>query len=107
FGEQLLGDGQSTAPTPREIPWRVVELPMATQTTPAACTVAAAPAWSGQRGAKWVNGHLADTMYNHWYGPNSEFPDCHNGFHNFALVSARSAHTGGVQVALVDGGARF
>ncbi|MFG0332008.1 MAG: H-X9-DG-CTERM domain-containing protein, partial [Maioricimonas sp. JB049] len=32
---------------------------------------------------------------------------CHNGWHNFALTSARSAHVGGVQAALVDGSARF
>jgi prepilin-type processing-associated H-X9-DG protein len=54
-----------------------------------------------------VNGHLADTMYNHYYTPNANTPDCHNGFHNFALVSARSAHTGGVQAALCDGSVRF
>ncbi len=108
FGEQLIGDGQNSAPNGQDFRHRVVELPTGTQTTPAACAVGSAPAWSGQRGAKWINGHLADTMYNHWYGPNSkEFPDCQNGLHNFALVSARSAHTGGVQIALVDGSVRF
>lgn len=107
FGEQLLGDGENSAPSPGDYRHRVVELSLGTQTTPAACDAASAPAWSGQRGAKWVNGHLADTMYNHWYGPNMGVPDCHNGYHNFALVSARSAHTGGVQVGLVDGSCRF
>jgi len=107
FGEQLLGDGQDVAPAGGDYRNRVVELSMGTQTTPVACDPDAAPAWSGQRGAKWINGHLADTMYNHWYGPNANLPDCHNGFHNFALVSARSAHTGGVQVALTDGSCRF
>lgn len=107
FSEQLLGDGQNAAPATGDYRHRVIELSMGTQTTPAACTAASAPAWSGQRGAKWVNGHLADSMYNHWYGPNANVPDCQNGFHNFALVSARSAHTGGVQIALVDGSCRF
>lgn len=107
FGEQLLGDGQNTAPAGADFRFRVVELAMGTQTTPTACAPGAAPAWSGQRGAKWVNGHLADTMYNHWFGPNANVPDCHNGFHNFALVSSRSAHVGGVQTALVDGSCRF
>ncbi|MFG0332087.1 MAG: DUF1559 domain-containing protein, partial [Maioricimonas sp. JB049] len=91
FSEQLLGDGLNAAPTGNDYRHRVVELPMGTQTTPAACAPASAPAWSGQRGAKWVNGHLADTRYNHWYGPNAELPDCHTGWHNFALTSARSA----------------
>ncbi|MEW4530449.1 DUF1559 domain-containing protein [Maioricimonas sp. JC845] len=107
FSEHLLGDGQDVAPSGNDYRRRVIELSLGTQTTPAACTPASAPAWSGQRGAKWVNGHLADTMYNHWYGPNAREPDCHNGFHNFALTSARSAHEGGVQAALVDGSARF
>ena len=107
FAEHLLGDGQNAAPANADYRHRIVELPMGTQTTPAACDPGSAPAWSGQRGAKWVNGHLADTMYNHWYAPNADVPDCHNGHHNFALVSARSAHTGGVQVAFVDGSCRF
>ncbi|GAB4138137.1 MAG: DUF1559 domain-containing protein [Planctomycetaceae bacterium] len=107
FGEQLLGDGQNVAPDRVDFQYRVIELPNGSQTTPASCDPASAPAWSGQRGAKWVNGHFADTMYNHWYGPNSHLLDCHNRYHNFALVSARSAHTGGVQVALVDGSCRF
>ena len=47
-------------------------------------------------------------MYNHYYSPNSKTaPDCHNGYHNFALTSARSAHSGGVNVALADGVVRF
>ncbi len=107
FGEQLLGDGMNTAPAGTDYRHRVIELPSGTQTTLASCDPLAAPAWSGQRGAMWVDGHLADTMYNHWYGPNATLPDCHNRFHNFALVSARSAHTGGVQVTLVDGSCRF
>ena len=46
-------------------------------------------------------------MHNHWHGPHAEWPDYHNGFHNFALTSARSAHPGGVQVVLVDGSCHF
>jgi prepilin-type N-terminal cleavage/methylation domain-containing protein len=107
FGEHLLGDGGNTAPANNDFERRVVELPMATQTTPAACAPGSAPVWSGQRGAKWVNGHLADTMFNHYFTPNANVPDCHNGFHNFAITSARSAHEGGVQVGLCDGSVRF
>jgi prepilin-type N-terminal cleavage/methylation domain-containing protein len=107
FGEHLLGDGQNSAAGSGNYTKRVVELPGGTQTTPSVCAPASVPAWSGQRGAKWINGHFADTIYNHWYGPNAELPDCHNGSHNFALTSARSAHPGGVQVVLVDGSCRF
>ncbi|GAA4431419.1 DUF1559 domain-containing protein [Bremerella cremea] len=107
FSEHLLGDGNTSAPTNSDYRHRVIELTTSTQTTESACTASGAPAWSGQRGAKWINGHLADTMYNHWYGPNSKNPDCHNGYHNFAITSARSQHPGGVQVAMADGSARF
>ncbi len=61
----------------------------------------------GARGAKWVNGHYADSLYNHFLRPNAADPDCHNGFHNFAITNARSNHTGGVNVALCDGSVRF
>jgi len=107
FSEHLLGDGGTAAPTNNDYRFRVIELDTSTQTTESACTASGAPAWSGQRGSKWINGHLADTMYNHWYGPNSNNPDCHNGYHNFAITSARSQHPGGVQVAMADGSARF
>ena len=46
-------------------------------------------------------------MFNLFYTPNSKEPDCHNGYHNFGLVSARSNHPGGVQTSLVDGSVRF
>lgn len=110
FGEQLLGDGANAViPAGNDARRRVVQLSGATQTTATACSAGMATAanWSGQRGAKWINGHLADSMYNHYYGPNSKSPDCHNGYHNYAITSARSAHTGGVQAALADGGVRF
>lgn len=106
FGEQLLGDGNNAAPATGDYRHRVVELSMATVPTIAGC--ASAATWSGQRGSKWINGHLADTMYNHYHAPNSAvYPDCHNGYHSVALTSTRSAHVGGVQVCLADGAVRF
>lgn len=107
FSEHLLGDGQDSLPSGTDYRRRVIQLPAATQTTPSACDPASAPLWSGQRGAKWVNGHLADTMYNHYYSPNSKLPDCHNGYHNYAITGARSNHSGGVQVARCEGGVQF
>jgi prepilin-type processing-associated H-X9-DG protein len=106
FGESLLGSGtDSTGATPQDAKRQVAELSGGTATTASAC---GSPAkWSGQRSAKWINGHFADTMSNHYYPPNSSTPDCQNAYHNYALTSARSAHAGGVQVALCDGSVRF
>jgi prepilin-type N-terminal cleavage/methylation domain-containing protein len=107
FAESLLGDGVDSMPANNDYRQRVVQLSGSTPTTIAACGAASAPAWSGQRGAKWVNGHFADAVYNHFYSPNAKVPDCHNGSHNFALTSARSNHVGGVNVGLCDGSVRF
>jgi type II secretory pathway pseudopilin PulG len=45
--------------------------------------------WSGRRGAKWIDGHYGNTLYNHFYGPNARQWDCGNGSHNKALSTAR------------------
>lgn len=106
FSESLLGDGtNAAAASAQDRQRRSLELLMGTPTTPAACV--AATTWSGIRGSKWINGHLADTIYNHFYAPNADIPDCNNGFHNFALTAARSAHPGGVHVLLCDGSVKF
>jgi prepilin-type N-terminal cleavage/methylation domain-containing protein len=78
-----------------------------TDPSPANCVVGAAGSWSGIRGAKWMNGHFGDTLYNHGLLPNSKSFDCGNNSHNAGLTAARSRHAGGVHVMLCDGSARF
>jgi prepilin-type N-terminal cleavage/methylation domain-containing protein len=78
-----------------------------TDTSPGNCTVGAAGSWSGIRGAKWLNGHFGDTLYNHGLTPNSPFFDCGNNSHNAGLTAARSRHIGGVHLLLCDGSTRF
>ena len=109
FGESVMGNGIdiTASATPNDAVRQVIQLPMGTQTTPAACTPSPATKWSGQRSANWINGHFADSMYNHYYPPNADTPDCNNDFHNYALTAARSMHPGGVQIALCDGSVRF
>ncbi len=63
--------------------------------------------WAVNRGGMWINGHFGNTLYNHFYTPNSTKWDCGNGSHNKGLVSARSYHLGGVNLLLADGAVRF
>lgn len=110
FGEHTLGvGGNPSSPgggSPKDSQGEVLELAGATPTTDASC-VPGGGTWSGLRGAKWMNGHFGDTLYNHYYSPNSKQFDCGNASHNFGLTAARSRHVGGVHVLLCDGAVRF
>lgn len=79
----------------------------ANDTSPTTCVVGATGFWSGIRGAKWMNGHYGDTLYNHGLGPNSNSFDCGNTSGAVGLTAARSHHPGGVNVLLSDGSGRF
>lgn len=107
FSESILGTGiASTTSTPLDYKREVLEIPGGADTTPSACE-SAAGAWSGKRGGKWIDGHYGNSLYNHFYTPNPRNWDCGNGSHNKGLSTARSSHSGGVQVCLCDGSVRF
>lgn len=109
FSEHTVGMGgnpSSTGANPSRADVEVLELVGGTATTDAAC-VPGGGTWNGLRGAKWLNGHYGDTIYNHYYGPNSRQFDCGNKSHNYGLTAARSRHTGGVHALLCDGAVRF
>jgi prepilin-type processing-associated H-X9-DG protein len=110
FGEQTVGPGGNpSSPAggpPKDPESEVLELTGATPTTDAAC-VTGNGNWSGMRGAKWMNGHYGDTLYNHYYPPNARQFDCGNASHNFGLTAARSRHEGGVMLLMCDGSARM
>jgi prepilin-type N-terminal cleavage/methylation domain-containing protein/prepilin-type processing-associated H-X9-DG protein len=56
-------------------------------------------------GATWLLTHMHQTLYNHVLEPNSARPDCAN--RSGEAVTARSQHTGGVNLLLGDGHVRF
>jgi len=124
MSEQLLGNGAATGGNgtgsiPATVPpvapnLQVLNLTAAqndtiTGTDPnlTTCIVGAAGSWSGIRGAKWMNGHFGDTLYNHALSPNARQFDCGNNSHNAGMTAARSRHAGGVHVLLCDGSTRF
>jgi prepilin-type processing-associated H-X9-DG protein len=108
FCESIMGNGviptSAAAADPRLV---VLEVPGGADPTPAACD-SAAGVFAGNRGGQWINGHYGHTLYNHFYTPNrSDKWDCGNGSHNKGLTSARSYHSGGVNLLRADGSVRF
>jgi hypothetical protein len=63
-------------------------------------------------GLTWLFGGWEHTWYHHLLAPNSPIPDCSDGCLGVAgggegLYTARSQHTGGVNIVLGDGASRF
>jgi prepilin-type processing-associated H-X9-DG protein len=107
FSERTLGTGGPAEVDPAPIDRYMRELPVESMPTPSACAGGEAGAWYSQRGAKWILGNYGNTLYNHFYAPNSVEWDCMNKTQQQGLLAARSLHVGGVTVLYCDGSVRF
>jgi prepilin-type N-terminal cleavage/methylation domain-containing protein/prepilin-type processing-associated H-X9-DG protein len=63
--------------------------------------------WAGDRGREWSRGSYIMASYNHFYTPNSQYPDCTDNGRNAAVTGPRSFHPGGVNVLVLDGHVQF
>ncbi|MDR3638519.1 MAG: DUF1559 domain-containing protein [Isosphaeraceae bacterium] len=62
--------------------------------------------WNGIRGRDWARGSFTGgSTTNHYWTPNSKSPDCMGDVDG--LMSARSGHSGGVNLLLGDGHVQF
>jgi len=81
----------------------------------AQCSAAGAPGGGATHShghREWSNGIGGQTVFNTLNTPNSKNPDCHpcggcGWYDSDGVWSARSRHTGGVQVLMGDGAVRF
>jgi prepilin-type N-terminal cleavage/methylation domain-containing protein/prepilin-type processing-associated H-X9-DG protein len=63
--------------------------------------------WAGDRGREWSRGSFIMASYNHFYTPNSKYPDCTDNGRNAAVTGPRSFHYGGVNMLMLDGHVQF
>lgn len=118
--ERLLGDGneQTTLPSRAILNPQTMYVNPAAETTEANCDASLRINFSQRRMYTWVAGDPRCTIYNHYYPPNDKVhPDCIANYVGtppdplarstaHSLTTARSRHTGAVNVLNGDGSVR-
>lgn len=119
--ERLLGAGPeaTTVASRSDIDPQTMFVNPGMETTDANCGISLRVNYSQRRMYTWVAGEPRCTSYNHYYLPNDPVnPDCVANYTStppdpllrssgHGLSTARSRHTGGVNVWMCDGGVRF
>ena len=112
--ERIKGDGDAQKYTPAPDVWYAQPLgsdPTLEQLRIlCAAPTVANPTHYSNAGSSWFHAGFFWTWYNHGLTPNHSTPDCTTA--NWAgalpgLFSARSSHTGGVNLMMMDGSVRF
>jgi prepilin-type processing-associated H-X9-DG protein len=114
MSEQLLGMGDPNITDPAipiDVRYYYAQKSINENVTDSECQsiTAGGGGWTFKtdRGAKWADGEVQYCQYDHHYPPNAKAPrwDCIKLEHSFK--AARSMHSGGVNLLLADGSARF
>lgn len=115
--ESLLGDGPPRLLNRKLVdPRTVYAFANAAPLTEKACEQARIWNFTNRRGFSWANGEYRCTLYNHHLRPNSAQTDCISAQIvgdvstrnvSFGWRTARSSHTGGVNVMMADGSVSF
>jgi prepilin-type N-terminal cleavage/methylation domain-containing protein/prepilin-type processing-associated H-X9-DG protein len=112
WSESLVGNGQNlpVGSTSRDVSGQYIDLgedvPPLTRPNAANCGASSSYPLSGDRNFGWAIGRTDGAIYNHYLRPNDPNPDCFHA-HIRGWKAARSAHPGGVNLALCDGSVRF
>ncbi len=110
FSERTLGTGLTlTVPTlsQSDAALYILELGNGIDVSVPTCATLATGDWYSTRSAKWILGNYGNTLYNHFYAPNSTTYDCMNQAQQKGFMAARSNHPSGVNLLACDGSARF